>query len=132
MWNIMVPWRTMVYGFIGREVEEGATVTLRTAPMGWEMILRCEPVQTHNAHAAGAGGALLMAAAVWLTTGWTRGIVPGITTAVGVGLWADVARVLALDVLERRLRRLSEDLGSALWPGVSAQILPPPRRLMGK
>jgi hypothetical protein len=40
-----------------------------------------------------------------------------------------VARVIALDVLERRLRRLAEDLGSALWPGVPAQVHPPPARL---
>jgi hypothetical protein len=66
---------------------------------------------------------------VWFVGGWSAGLVPGFTAALAGGLWADVARVMALDVLERRLRRLTEDLGSALWPGVPAQVLPPPARL---
>jgi hypothetical protein len=72
---------------------------------------------------------LVLATAVWFVGGWSAGLVPGLTTALAGGLWADVARVIALDVLERRLRRLAEDLGSALWPGVPAQVHPPPARL---
>ena len=71
----------------------------------------------------------MMAAVVWFAGGWTGGLVPGLTTALAGGLWTDVARVIALDALERRLRRLTGDLGAALWPGVPAQVLPPPPRL---
>ncbi len=129
VWEITVPWRTMVYGIIRRDVEESATVTVADGHGFWEMLLRCEPEHTHNAHAAGAGGVLVMAAVVWIAGGWKVGLVPGLTTALAGGLWADVARVMALDVLERRLRRLTEDLGAALWPGIPAQVLPPPQRL---
>jgi hypothetical protein len=128
-WEITLPWRTMVYGVIRRDVEETATVSLTSGPDSWELVLRCEPVHTHNAHAAGAGGVLAMAAAAWLAGGWTAGLLPGLTTVLAGGLWTDVARVMALDVLERRLRRLTDDLGTALWPGVPAQLHPPPRRL---
>lgn len=127
-WEVSLPWRTLVYGIIRRDVEETVAITLVSGPESWELLVRCEPLQTHTAHAAGAGGVLLLATAVWLVTGWTVGLVPGFTTAVAGGLWADVARVMALDVFERRLRRLTEDLGSALWPGVPAQVLPPPPR----
>jgi hypothetical protein len=128
-WEITLPWRTLVYGLIRRDVEETASIGLTSGPEFSELLVRCEPVHTHSAHAAGAGGVLVLAAAVWFLGGWSAGLVPGFTTALAGGLWADVARVMALDVLERRLRRLAEDLGSALWPGVPAQVLPPPARL---
>lgn len=127
-WTVTVPWRTMVYGVIRRDVEESATIDLGSGPDSRELLVRCEPVHSHSAHAAGAGGVLILAATVWLAAGWTAGLVPGLTTALAGGLWADVARVMALDNLERRLRWLTEDLGSALWPGVPAQVLPPPAR----
>jgi hypothetical protein len=122
-------WRTLVYGLIRREVDETVAVSVHTTGERWELGLDCRPDATHAAHAAGAGGVLLLSATVWLATGWSAGVVPGVTTAIAGGLWADVARVMALAVLERRLRRLAEDLGSALWPGVPAQILPPPSRI---
>jgi len=129
LWRIMIPWRTMVYGLIRRDVEETVFATILHTDGGWELVVRCEPVETHRAHAAGAGGVLAMAGLVWLTVGWANGIVPGFTTVLAGGLWADVARTMSLDVLDRRIRRLCEDLGSALWPGVPAQVLPPPSRL---
>lgn len=119
----------MVYGVIRRDVEETATLVLASGTDSWDLVVRCEPVHTHNAHAAGAGGVLVMAAAVWFAGGWTGGFLPALTTILAGGLWADTARAMALDVLERRLRRLTEDLGTALWPGVPAQVLPPPFRL---
>lgn len=129
VWESTVPWSTLVYGVVRRDVEESATLTLVDREGAWEVVLRCDPVHTHNAHAAGAGGVVVIAAVVWLAGGWSAGVLPGLTTALAGGLWADVARVMALDALERRLRRLTEDVGSALWPGLPAQVLPPPPRL---
>ncbi len=128
-WAGTVPWRTMVYGIIGRDVDERIAVLVVQAAEGWELAIDCRPDATHAAHAAGAAGVIAMAVAVWLSGGWVDGLLPGITTAIGGGLWADVTRSMALQLLERRLRRLAGDLGSALWPGVPAQILPPPTRL---
>jgi hypothetical protein len=128
-WRVTLPWRTMVYAVVRRDVEETATVELVRGQDSWELGLRCEPVHTHGAHAAGAAGVFVLAAAVWLAGGWTAGLLPAFTTALAGGLWTDVTRVMALDVLERRLRRLAGDLGSALWPGVPAQLMPPPPRL---
>ncbi len=57
-WQVSLPWRTMVYGVIRRDVEETATLVLASGTDSWDLVVRCEPVHTHNAHAAGAGGAL--------------------------------------------------------------------------
>jgi hypothetical protein len=118
-----------VYGIIRRDVDEELSLTLGRTDEGWELGLRCEPLATHGAHAAGAGGVLLVAATVWLATGWGTGVIAGLTTLLAGGLWADATRVMAMTRLESRLRRLIEDLGLALWPGVPAQVLPPPSTL---
>jgi hypothetical protein len=128
-WRFSLPWRTLVYGVIRRDLDEELSVVLAPSEPGWELRLRCEPLATHNAHAAGAAGVLLVAGTVWLASGWTTGVLPGITALIAGGIWADATRVLALTRLETRLRRLVEDLGSALWPSAPAQVLPPPSRL---
>jgi len=122
-WELLVPWRTLVYGVIRRDVDESASVTIRQTERGFELQVECDPTQTHGAHAAGIGGVLLLAALVWLTVGWVDGIVPGFTTLAAGGLLADVTRVRAFELLERRLRALTADLGDALWPGVAAEIV---------
>jgi hypothetical protein len=128
-WRFSLPWRTLVYGVIRRDLDEELSVSLAPSDSGWELQLRCEPIGTHNAHAAGAAGVLLVAGTVWLASGWTKGVLPGMTALIAGGIWADATRVMALTQLEKRLRRLIEDLGSALWPSAPAQVLPPPSRL---
>ena len=128
-WRGSLAWRTLVYGLIRRDVDESLEVDVVAAEAGWQLRLSCDPIATHSAHAAGAAGAVAIAVAVWLAAGWSHGVVPGLTTLAAGGLWTEVARVMALDVLERRLRRVAGDLGSTLWPGAPAQLLPPPRRL---
>jgi hypothetical protein len=128
-WRGSMAWRTLVYGLIRRDVDESLEVDVVAGETGWQLRVSCDPIATHSAHAAGAAGAVAIAGAVWLAAGWSQGMIPGLTTLAAGGLWTEVARVMALDVLERRLRRLASDLGSTLWPGVPAQILPPPRRL---
>ena len=125
-WTVVVPWQTLVYGFIRRDVDETATLTLARSEANWELRLDCLPAETHAAHAAGAAGALAMAAATWVIGGWVGGILPGLTVLVGAGLWTDSARVMALSALENRLRLLITDLGLELWPKTPAELLPPP------
>jgi len=130
-WELIFPWRTMVYGVIPRDVDESATVHLTRESETWELRLQCLPLQSHGAHAAGAGGVAVMAVALWLIGGWTTGLLPGLATALAGGLLADVTRVTALGALDRQLRMLTEDLGLELWPGIPAELHPPlpaPRR----
>ena len=61
----------------------------------------------------------------WLTVGWVDGIVPGFTTLAAGGLLADVTRVRAFELLGRRLKALTADLGDSLCPGVAAEIVEP-------
>jgi len=130
-WQMVLPWRTLVYGLIRRDVEEMVDLRLMKGAGGhdWHLAVSCNPRETHAAHAAGAGGVLAVSGLVWIAAGWTAGAVPALTTLLAGGLWADTARVMALQVLERRLRRLIEDLGTAIWPGVPAEILPPPTQV---
>jgi hypothetical protein len=125
-WQAFLEWRTLVYGLIRRDVEETVSLDLHALETGWELVVECVPVETHSAHAAGVGGVLALAATVWLAVGWTTGVLPGLTTLVAGGLWVDVTRVMALGALERRVRSLATDVGSALWPSAPAEILPPP------
>jgi hypothetical protein len=129
-WELSVPWQTLVYGLIRRDVDEHATLHLSRGDQLWELQLRCLPAETHTAHAAGAAGVAAMTAAVWLIGGWLTGLLPGLATALAGGLWADVSRVMAMQNLERRLRRVVEDVGSELWPHAPAQLLPPPTRVV--
>ncbi len=125
-WEILVPWRTLVYGFIRRDVDEQALLTVVSNDEGWEARLECLPLQTHSAHSAGAAGVAVMTAAAWFIGGWTGGLLPAFAVAAAGGLWADWTRVAAFRALELRLRVLVEDVGLDLWPTASAQLLPPP------
>lgn len=129
-WAFGLPWRTKVYGLIARDVVETVTVTLESDPMqGVGLRLRCFPSLTHNAHAAGLAGVLAFAVAGWLLGGLVGGIPVGMTALAGGWLWVTFTRQLALQSLEARLRHVAALLGSAVWPGIPAQLLPPPRPL---
>jgi hypothetical protein len=123
-WRLAVPWCTRVFGVIGREVEEQASIRVSGGRAGGELTLECLPQETHSAHAAGLAGVLVLAAAVWVTGGWVKGAAAALTTALAGALIADFAREMAFAVLERRLRRLTSDFGSAVWPGAPAELLP--------
>jgi hypothetical protein len=127
-WDAEVPWQTLVYGLVRREVDEQVTLELVQDPEGSELRVSCLPVETHAAHAAGAGGVALFAAAVWLIGGWIGGFLPALAIALAGGLWTDVTRAVALQRLEQRLRDLTESIGLALWPETPATLLPPPTR----
>ena len=122
-WKVVFPWQTAVFGCIRREVDETVELSIVQRPDGWELAAVCEPVQTHAAHAAGAGGVILVALVVWVAGGLVGGALPALTTILVGGLLITVTRQWAFDALERRLRHLAADLGSALWPGLSSQIV---------
>jgi len=125
-WRILVPWRTLVYGFVRRDVDEQAHLVVVSTDEGWELRLECLPLQTHAAHAAGAAGVAMMTMAAWFIGGWRDGLLPAFAVAAAGGLWADWTRVMAFRNLELRLRGLVEDVGLELWPSAPAQLLPPP------
>jgi hypothetical protein len=120
----------MVLGAVRRDVDEQVELRITTTPDGSELRLDCVPSQTHDAHAAGVAGVLVMAVLIAITGGRGVGIPAALTMLVAGTLWADAAREMALRVLDRRLRRLTEDLGTAIWPDAPAQLLPPPPRLV--
>ena len=128
-WRLALPWRTLVYGLIRRQVDEEVRVTLRFAPGGCELEARCLPRRTHEAHSIGAAGVLLLTATTWLLGGWTSGAAAALTTLVAGMLWTDTARTFALQSLERRLHRLMEDLATAVCPPEIAGASPPPAGL---
>jgi len=122
--RLELPWQTLVYGFIRRDVDETVLLEVRAREAdSSEVRVECEPLQIHSAHAAGIGGVLLLAVLVWLTVGWIEGIVPGLTTLAAGALLSDVTRVRALEVFERRLRTFTVDIGDRLWPGAPAEIV---------
>ncbi|PWB73554.1 MAG: hypothetical protein C3F15_09165, partial [Holophagae bacterium] len=98
--EVLLPWQTLVYGLIRREVDEQVALELVQEPEGWQLRVSCLPIETHAAHAAGAGGVALMAAAAWVIGGWTGGLLPSLATALAGGLWADATRNVALQRLE--------------------------------
>jgi hypothetical protein len=122
-WDILLPSSTRVLGLVRREVEEQVQLRLEGTPDGAQLDLDCIPRETHAAHAAALAGVLLVAGGVWLAGGLRDSAPAALTTAIGGGLWADVMREMALEGLERRLRRLLEDVGMAVWPGVPAELL---------
>ena len=126
--EVLLPWQTLVYGLIRREVDEQVALELVQEPEGWQLRVSCLPVETHAAHAAGAGGVALLAAGAWLIGGWTGGMLPALATALAGGLWSDATRNVALQRLEQELRDLTESVGLALWPDSPATLLPPPTR----
>jgi len=131
-WSLGLPWKTNVYGVIGRDVVETVRVDLETgAGGGVALRLHCLPLATHSAHAAGLAGVLAFAVAGWLLGGFVRGLPVGLTALAGGWLWVTFTRQLALQALERRLRQVADLLGTALWPGVPAQLLPVPQPMVG-
>lgn len=122
-WRLSLPGHTRVYGVISREIDESVDFHLYRGSDAWELVLRCEPIETHSAHAAGLAGVMLMAFAVWIAGGLSGGALPALTTVIAGTLLVEVTRQWAFDRLQRRLRRLIGDLGSALWPGMPAQIV---------
>jgi hypothetical protein len=122
-WRAILPWQTRVFGIIPRDVDENVTVQLVHRPDLWELILHCQPVETHAAHATGVAAVLFIAASVWIATGLVAGLAAAATTILAGALLVEVTRQWAFDALERRIRRLAGDIGSALWPGSPAQIV---------
>jgi len=122
-WTTSLPWQTRVFGLIPRDVDEDLTLRLVQHPDLWEFEVSCRPVETHSAHATGAAAVLFIAVSVWIATGLATGLVAALTTVLAGGLVVEVTRQWAFDALERRLRRLAGDIGSALWPGRPAQIV---------
>ena len=122
-WWVSLPWQTRVFGLIPRDVDERVRLRLVRHPDLWEVVLRCRPRETHSAHATGLAAVLFLAVCVWIASGWVAGFMPALTTVVAGGLLVEVTRQWAFNALERRLRRLAQDVGSALWPGQPAQIV---------
>ncbi len=125
-WILHLPWVTRVFGVIPREVDERVVVRLGLDQDGPRVAVTCTPSATHEAHAAGLAGVLAAAGGFW----FAAGLPAALTALAGGWLLVTFTRELALQGLERRIRRLAEDLGTALWPGVPAQVLPHPRRLV--
>jgi hypothetical protein len=115
-WLVDLPGQTMILGAVRRRVEEVVVFRVVSLPVGQELRLTCCPQKTHDAHAMGAAAVILLAVTAWLIGGWTAGLPAGLTTLVGGGAGADLARQMAIKVLDRRLQRLTEDLASAIWP----------------
>jgi hypothetical protein len=128
-WTVELPWRTLVYGVVRREVEEVVGVTVHGVGGAWELEVLCLPKRTHDAHGAGAAGVLALAATAWLLGGLVNGAAAGLTTLVAGLLWTDTAREMGMQALERRLRALTIDLGAEVWPDRDADLLPPRRPL---
>ena len=122
-WRIILPWQTRVFGLVPRDVDEELSIHLTQHPDLWEVVVRCTPLETHGAHAAGFGGVVFAAASVWIASGIAAGVVPALATILAGFLVVEVTRQWALDALERRLRDLAGDVGTALWPGRPAQIV---------
>jgi hypothetical protein len=122
-WLVSLPWQTRVYGLIPRDVDEQVSLRLLQHPDMWEMVVHCRPLETHAAHATGVAAVLFIAASAWIASGLVAGVLPALTTILAGALLVEVTRQWAFDALERRLRRLVGDVGSALWPGQPAQIV---------
>jgi hypothetical protein len=122
-WRTILPWRTRVFGLIPRDVDEDMTFHLVQHPDLWELRVDCHPLETHGAHAAGFAGVLFVAASVWIASGIATGVVPALATILAGTLLVEVTRQWAFDALEKRLRLLANDVGSALWLGRPAQIV---------
>jgi hypothetical protein len=122
-WWVSLPWQTRVFGLIPRDVDEHVRLQIVRHPDLWEVIVRCRPIETHGAHATGIAAVLFIAVCVWIASGLPGGVLPAVTTLLAGSLLVEVTRQWAFDALERRLRLLAGDIGSALWPGRPAQIV---------
>jgi hypothetical protein len=121
-WEFSLPGRTRVYGLIPREVDEKINLRITSSQEFSELVLSCHPTETHDAHAVGLAGVFVAAAALWFAGGLVAGMLPAATTLIAGALLVDVTRHWAFDALERRLRLLADNIGSALWPGQPAHI----------
>ncbi len=131
VWQVQLPWRTLVFGLIAREVDEDVALALATSEEA-AVRLVCVPRRTHEAHAVGLAAVLLIAVTVWLMGGWWTGLPAAFTCLAGGVLWVAYTREMALQTLERRLRRLLADVGTAVWPSIPARVLPPPAPGLGR
>lgn len=122
-WRTIIPWRTRVFGLIPRDVDEDVTFHLEQHPDHWELRVNCHPLETHGAHAAGFAGVLFLAVSVWIASGILTGMVAALASILAGTLIVEVTRQWAFDALESRLRIFAQDMGSALWPGLPAQIV---------
>jgi hypothetical protein len=107
-----MPWSTLVFGFIARDVDELVELSVRTGPEGSVLELRCGAEETHDAHAIGAAAIVAFAVLAW----FAGGLLVGATVLICGGFWTDVARTWALSALERRIQRAAVDLGREVWP----------------
>lgn len=124
-WRVTLPYSTRVFGVISRQLEEVIHIQIvAKEPLNLALRVRCLPDATHQAHAVGMAGVLMLSVAAWLTGGLITGIPAGIATLAAGSMWAVFTREMAMQAFGTRLRRLTEDLGLALWPAAPAQVLP--------
>ena len=122
-WQILIHGSTRVFGFVAREIDEEVSVHVAPWAEGNEIVVSCEPRETHSAHAAGAVGVLVFAAAAWIFGGFVDGAVVALAITAAGWLVVEVTRHWGLDALESRVRALTTNLGKAFWPGRSGQLI---------
>jgi hypothetical protein len=122
-WTVPLPWRTRVFGLIPRDVDEMLLIRIARHPDISEVVVSCEPTDTHAAHASGLAAVLFISASIWIASGLVAGLAAAATTVLAGALVVEVTRQWAFDALEHRLRRITGDVGSALWPDLPAQIV---------
>lgn len=130
-WRVEMPWRTLVFGLIAREMDEEVVIVVDPTEEAAAHLV-CLPRRTHEAHAVGLAAVLMIAVTVWLVGGWWTGLPAAFTCLAGGVLWVAYTRELAWQGLERRLRRLLADVGTAVWPRLPARVLPPPAPGLGR
>jgi len=113
-WRVLLPWQTRVFALIPREVDEDVQIHLFRRPDLCEIVVSCKPSDTHSAHASGLAAVLFIAASVWIASGPVAGLAASITTVLAGALVVEVTRQWAFDALEKRIRSLAGDVGSAL------------------
>jgi hypothetical protein len=118
VWEMTLALQTRVYGFVPREVDE--RLALYVAQQ--ELVLECQPIETHAAHSAGLAGIFLIALTAWITGGLGRGPAGALAIVAAGSLIVEVTRHWSLDALEKGLHRTAIDIGSRLWPGQPAQV----------
>jgi hypothetical protein len=117
-----LPWMTTVLGVVPRTVAEEVRIAVRSDGDRAVLDVRCTPQGTHDAHAFGVAGVLAVAGLVWVASGPVAGLLPTATTLIGGALWADVTRRGSLMLLDRRLARLADDLGRAVWAHAGGHV----------
>lgn len=112
-----LPWMTLVFGIVPWRVVEEVRLEVSVDTRGPRLDGETVPLRTHDAHATGAAAVIAAAGGTWVIVGPVTGLVPAVTALVGGSLWLDVTRRGAMTVLDRRLARLVDDTGRALWSG---------------